>query len=120
MPGSGSFAGAAVLSHALSASGFRSNSAGERVIALDDSARARLAFGDFALDPRLPVAAICQFYGLTAPEPADARLDDWMATAIGRPPVVGDRVALGTATLFVRELDGSRITGIGLALAPEA
>ena len=86
----------------------------------DDTARARLAFGDFALDPRLPVDAICQFYGLTAPEPADARLDDWMATAIGRPPVVGDRVALGTATLFVRELDRSRITGIGLALAPEA
>ncbi|MCP5272878.1 MAG: potassium/proton antiporter [Burkholderiaceae bacterium] len=86
----------------------------------DDTARARLAFGDFALDPRLPVGAICQFYGLTAPEPADARLDDWMATAIGRPPVVGDRVALGTATLFVRELDRSRITGIGLALAPEA
>jgi cell volume regulation protein A len=86
----------------------------------DDSARARLAYGDFGLDPRLPVAAVCQFYALEPPEDAAQPLAEWMQRAIGRPPVVGDRVSLGSATLFVRELDGSRITAVGLALAPEA
>ncbi len=84
-----------------------------------DAPRARLAFGDFALDPKLPVAAVCQFYALEIPADADHPLGDWMARAIGRPPVVGDQVAMGSATLFVRDLDGSRITGVGLALASE-
>ncbi|MCB1995535.1 MAG: potassium/proton antiporter [Burkholderiaceae bacterium] len=85
----------------------------------DDTPRARLAYGDFALDPRLPVAAVCQFYALSVPGDAEQALGDWMVAAIGRPPVVGDRVGLGSATLFVRELDGGRITGVGLALGPE-
>jgi potassium/hydrogen antiporter len=83
----------------------------------EDTPRARRAYGDFGLDPALPVGAVCQFYALPAPEDAEVRLGDWMARAIGRPPVVGDQVPLGAATLFVRELDGSRITGVGLALA---
>lgn len=84
-----------------------------------DAPRARLAFGDFALDPRLPVEAVCQFYALEIPADAGRPLGEWMAQSIGRPPVVGDQVAMGSATLFVRDLDGSRITGVGLALAAE-
>lgn len=82
----------------------------------DDEPQARLAFGDFQLDPALPVADICQFYGLPAPADGVRPLADWLAHAIGRPPVVGDRVPLGHATLIVRTLAGSRITAVGLAL----
>ena len=82
----------------------------------DDEARTRLAFGDFALDPRLPLLEACGFYGLPVPEGADLMLGDWLAAELRRPPVVGDRVPLGTATLIVRELDGSRIVGVGLSL----
>ncbi len=86
----------------------------------DDEPRARLVFGDFALDPRLPVAAVCQFYGLPPPPDAAQPLGRWMADALGRPPVPGDRVALGTATLIVREMDGAHIRGVGLLVTPEA
>jgi len=82
----------------------------------DDTPRARLAFGDFALDPQLPVAAVCSFYALPLPDDAETHLGDWMAQMIGRPPVVGDRVPLGAATLIVRDMAGNRISGVGLAL----
>jgi cell volume regulation protein A len=84
----------------------------------DDAPRARLAFGDFDLDPRLPLAAVCDFYALPAPPDVAQPLGQWLAATLKRPPVVGDRVALGRATLIVRALDGSRITGVGLALGP--
>jgi NhaP-type Na+/H+ and K+/H+ antiporter len=50
------------------------------------------------------------------PEEGDTAVAEWMATALRRPPVVGDRVTLDSATLIVRELDGSRIVGVGLSL----
>ena len=82
-----------------------------------DAPRARLAFGDFALDPKLPVAAVCSFYALPVPDGAEAPLGDWMAQMIDRPPVVGDRVPLGAATLIVRDMSGNRISSVGLALS---
>jgi cell volume regulation protein A len=82
----------------------------------EDEPRARLAFGDFALDPRMPLHALCGFYGLQPPEGDDQPVGEWMARALKRPPVVGDRVPLGPATLIVRDLEGSRITGVGLSL----
>lgn len=81
-----------------------------------DEPRARLAFGDFALDPRLPLDAVCQFYDLPLPSDGAMPIGAWMADQIKRPPVVGDRVPLGSAALIVRELDGSRITSAGLSL----
>ena len=82
----------------------------------DDEPRARLAFGDFELDAGLPLAAICDFYALPPPPDGAQPLGSWLADTIKRPPVVGDRVALGRATLIVRALDGSRITRVGLKL----
>jgi len=40
----------------------------------------------------------------------------WLAQAVGRPPVAGDRVRLGSALLVVRALEQGRISGVGLIL----
>ncbi len=82
----------------------------------DDEHQARAVFRDFALDPALPVGQLCEFYGMTPPADASRSLGDWMASELKRPPVVGDFVALGSATLVVREFRDGRITGIGLGL----
>jgi hypothetical protein len=39
-----------------------------------------------------------------------------MAAALRRPPVPGDSLALGAATLVVRELHAGRISRVGLGL----
>ena len=81
-----------------------------------DERQERAVFRDFALDPRTPVAALCAFYGLTPPADASRTLADWMAGEIKRPPVVGDSVRLGPATLVVRDHRDGRIAAIGLGL----
>jgi potassium/hydrogen antiporter len=82
----------------------------------DDERSTRAVFRDFKLNPGLPVQDLCGFYGL--PEPPDATLSvaDWMTRSLARPPVVGDAVALGAATLVVREMQQGRITAVGLGL----
>lgn len=85
-----------------------------------DERQQRAVFGDFTLDPRMPMGTVCAFYGLSPPGRDDLPLGDWLAQAIGRPPVAGDRVHLGTATLVVRGLDGGRISRVGLSLDPPA
>ena len=76
----------------------------------------RAVFRDFALDAAMPVGSVCAFYGLPAPADASMTLSDWMAGELKRPPVVGDSVPLGSATLVVRALQDGRITRIGLGL----
>ena len=72
--------------------------------------------GDFALDGATPVADVCGFYDLPAPAHADWPLERWIGHALHRPPVVGDRVALGGAQLSVRAMDGARVLIVGLRL----
>jgi cell volume regulation protein A len=81
-----------------------------------DEHEQRALFRDFELDPSLPVAAVCEFYNLPAPDGAELPLRDWMAAELRRPPVAGDSLALGSATLVVRELEQGRISRIGLGL----
>ena len=81
-----------------------------------DERGARAVFRDFAIDPGLPVAELCAFYGLPEPPQAALPVADWMARALGRPPVVGDAVSLGAAVLAVREMQQGRITSVGLGL----
>ena len=76
----------------------------------------RAVFRDFALDPEAPVGELCDFYGLPAPPHADLPLADWIAEQLRRPPVAGDSVALGSATLVVRDLRKGRISAVGLGL----
>jgi cell volume regulation protein A len=76
----------------------------------------RAVFRDFALDPNLPVAQVCDFYGMPAPPHAELPLAEWIAESLRRPPVVGDSVPLGSATLVVRNVRDGRICGVGLGL----
>ncbi len=82
-----------------------------------DEHEVRAVFRDFVLDPSASVGSVCDFYGLPRPEVADASLADWMAAELRRPPVAGDSIALGSATLVVREIEGGRIAAIGVGLA---
>jgi cell volume regulation protein A len=81
-----------------------------------DEREQRAVFRDFELDPSLPVTLVCEFYNLPVPQAAAQPLGDWMAAELRRPPVAGDSVVLGAATLVVRELDGGRISRVGLGL----
>jgi cell volume regulation protein A len=88
-------------------------------VALPDpttSRRARAVFRDFALDPQVPLADVCAFYGLPEPPHAERPVAVWMTDALKRPPVVGDAISLGPATPAVREMAQGRITGVGLGL----
>lgn len=84
----------------------------------DDVRRARLLFGDFVLDSDAPIGAVCEVYGLPLPVPVSPQLPlaSWLAARIRRPPVVGDAVRLGVATLVVREMQGPQIAKVGLRL----
>jgi cell volume regulation protein A len=84
-----------------------------------DEKQVRAVFRDFALDPGLPVEQVCTFYGLPVPEKAELALSDWIVAQLRRPPVAGDSVALGAATLVVRDVQAGRISAVGLGL-PEA
>jgi potassium/hydrogen antiporter len=81
-----------------------------------DERRVRAVFGDFTLDADAPVGSVTEFYGLPLPRDAHLPLGQWVAATLGRPAVVGDSVALGSASLSVRAMDGARITAVGLKL----
>ncbi len=82
-----------------------------------DERQVRAVFGDFPLDPHSSVGAVCDFYGLPSPSAPQALLGDWMVAELRRPPVPGDTVRIGSATLAVREVEAGRISRIGLGLA---
>ncbi len=81
-----------------------------------DERQQRAVFRDFVLDPGTPVAAVCEFYGLPAPDGPELSLGDWMQAELRRPPVAGDCVRLGPAMLVVREIQDGRIASVGLGL----
>ena len=81
-----------------------------------DERRVRAVFGDFALDPAMPVGAVCEFYGLPAPAQPSMPLGEWLARELGRPPVAGDRVRFGAACFVVRGHEAGAISNIGLSL----
>lgn len=76
----------------------------------------RAVFRDFALDPETSIGAVCDFYALPPTHDPSMSLADWMAGALRRPPVAGDSVQLGAATLVVRAVQDGRISRIGLGL----
>ena len=80
-----------------------------------DEPAVREVFGDFALDPGVPVRDICGFYGL--PDPGfDGDVAEWMARELRRPPVAGDGIDWGHAHFAVRGMDGRRVAQVGLLL----
>ena len=80
---------------------------------------ARAVFGDFALEGAALLGEMAQFYEIPIP-PADAglTLEQYLRRALRKRPVPGDSVTLGRLRLTVREMDGDRITKVGLKLSP--
>lgn len=81
-----------------------------------DERRARAVFGDFSLQANASIGQVCDSYGLPPPSEPDLALGAWMSRALGRPPVVGDRLRFGPVTLSVRAMDGGDIREVGLKM----
>lgn len=81
-----------------------------------DERRSRMVFGDFVIDAATPVKSLCEFYQL--PEPANSHMPVglWLASVLGRTPILGDHVQLGAATLVIRGMSGGDVTRVGLKL----
>ncbi|MGS5088313.1 potassium/proton antiporter [Hydrogenophaga sp. A37] len=76
----------------------------------------REVFGDFVIDASTPMDSLCGFYGLPMPAAPQTDVATWLRIEINRPPVVGDGALLGAAELSVRQMDGDRITRVGIRL----
>jgi cell volume regulation protein A len=74
-------------------------------------------FGDFVLNRDAVVGDLAAIYGFVPPEGAAGKtLAEYLTEAFHGRVVVGDRVAIGSAELVVREIEGDRITRVGLRL----
>ncbi len=72
-------------------------------------------FGDLVLDGGANLKDVAEFYGLELPpDAADATLAGHLHGIFRKRPAVGDRIRLGRVELVVRELDGNKISRIGL------
>lgn len=87
----------------------------------EDEAAHRAWFGDFDLDARMPVQAVCAFYGLREPGAGpDVPLGEWLQAQLGRPAVASDTLDWDFARFAVRAMDGARIARVGLRLRETA
>jgi potassium/hydrogen antiporter len=77
-------------------------------------------FGDFAIDPQTKMSDLADAYGIAlAAEEASLNAADFVSKHLQGAPGVGDRVALDSVELIVREFDeAGEIAGIGLAFEP--
>lgn len=77
----------------------------------------RIFFGEFTLNPDSPAADLARAYGLELSEAElKGSIGGLVTRRLGRRPVVGDRVTIGTLRLAVRKIDAGRITQLGLKL----
>lgn len=75
-------------------------------------------FGEFALNAEARLGDLAAVYGFTPPaEARESTLGALFARTFNRRPVIGDRIDLGQVALVVREMEGERITKVGLKLA---
>jgi potassium/hydrogen antiporter len=86
-----------------------------------DEPAVRALFGDFVISARTPLADLCAFYGLSAPDDPELSVENWLAQTVNRPLVVGDRAMLDHAELSVRGMsEDGRVTAVGLKLTPSS
>jgi cell volume regulation protein A len=79
----------------------------------------RTVYGDFVLEGAARLGDVAQFYEISiAPADAGLTLEQYLQRARRKRPVPGDSVTLGRLRLTVREMDGDRITKVGLKLSP--
>lgn len=74
-------------------------------------------FGEFILHPAVKLGDIAQAYGFEI-EASDATftVEQYIVGFFHGKPVIGDQVKLGLVKLIVREIEGDRITSVGLKL----
>jgi cell volume regulation protein A len=77
-------------------------------------------FGDFVIDPTSHMAALANVYGFAvSAEEAKLSAADFIHRRLQGPVEIGDRVAVGTVELIIREFDDTgEIASIGLAVEP--
>lgn len=75
-------------------------------------------FGEFVLDADSSAAALAATYGmeLDAAE-SEGSIGELLAKRLGRRPVVGDRVGIGSMELTVRAVSGNRVASVGLKMS---
>ena len=77
----------------------------------------RSVFGEFALNGNAQLGAVALAYGAAVPpENQGLTLEEFLRTQLPAEPVVGDAVDLDRVRLVVREMEGARITRVGLKL----
>ncbi len=81
----------------------------------------RQFFGDFTVSGDAQLAEVATLYGAPLPEdPGTASVAEYFVRTFNGLPVVGDRLTLGSIDLVVREMEGDRITQVGLVFHPHA
>lgn len=74
-------------------------------------------FGEFTLNPDSPAADLARAYALElSDEERQGSIGGLVSRRLGRRPVVGDRVIIGTIKLAVRKIEDGRISQLGLKL----
>lgn len=73
-------------------------------------------FGEFYLHGDAQLGDVAMFCGCAMPGDPDLSLADWICATLHRQPTVGEQVALGAVTLTVHEIEGGKITSVGLKL----
>lgn len=77
----------------------------------------RSVFGEFVLNGDAEIGAVAMAYGVPVPEVECGKtLEDFVRCRLKAAPVVGDTVDLGRIRLVIREMEGNRITRVGLKL----
>jgi potassium/hydrogen antiporter len=77
----------------------------------------RSVFGEFVLNGNAQLGAVAVAYGAAVPvEQRGLTLEEFLRERLHAEPVVGDAVDLDRVRLVVREMDGARITRVGLKL----
>lgn len=77
-------------------------------------------FGDFVLNGAARLGEVAAMYGIDIDaSQKDAAIADYLARAFKARPVVGDRTRLGGIEFVVREMEGERVTKVGVILRPE-
>ncbi len=74
-------------------------------------------YGDFVLDADAGVKNVAEAYGLPlANAREDETVEQYLVRLFHKRPVIGDRAPLGKAEFVVRDIEGGRITKVGLRI----
>jgi NhaP-type Na+/H+ and K+/H+ antiporter len=74
-------------------------------------------FGVFQFAGHVPVGRIADFYGLPVPQAEKAApVGDFIADRLPAKPAVGDSIGIGMIGLVVHDVNGERVTRVGLEL----